>query len=68
MQCRGEAFKFSAAPAAVWATNGVRDCPGPMPAAPAPAARGVQLSQHRHLPPLCMHMGVPNFSLVFTNK
>lgn len=49
-----------AAPAAIWVTNGVRGCPGLMPAAPGPGAR---LS---HLPPLCMRT-VPNFSLVFTN-
>lgn len=64
-KCRGAAFKFSAAPAAIWATNALRGCLGLMPAAPAPGAR---LSPHYCLPPLCMHMGVPNFSLVFTNK
>lgn len=37
-KCREAAFKFSAAPAAVWATNALRGYRGLMPAAPAPGA------------------------------
>lgn len=49
VQCRGQAFKLS--PAAIWATNGVRGCPGLLPAAPAPAAQGARHSQPPASPP-----------------